>query len=93
MCGGCENALSGGGKHDRLLRYSLKTLSNVCINEIKVLLLHSLIKKNDEMKTSLLYGLFKKLAIIYLVSKQTPLVNIPKIVQASLRHVATAATL
>ena len=36
---------------------------------------------------------FKKLGIIYLVSKQTPLVNIPKIVQASLRHVATAATL
>ena len=44
-------------------------------------------------KTSLLYGLFKKLGIIYLVSKQTPLVNIPKIVQASLRQVATAATL
>ena len=45
------------------------------------------------MKTSLLYGLFKKLGIIYLVSKQTPLVNIPNIVQASLRQVATAATL
>ena len=44
-------------------------------------------------KTSLLYGLFKKLGIIYLVSKQTPLVNIPNIVQASLRQVATAATL
>ena len=49
--------------------------------------------KEGMTKTSLLYGLFKKLDIIYLVSKQTPLVNIPNIVQASLRQVATAATL